>query len=291
MALPQVKVTSDLASEMTVGQLSIRFGQWAEENHPPSKIYTVRATVSLLNDMYAELPVSQFKSSCLIRLQELMIEAGRTRKYINEIAGLVKRIFRWSVRREYVTSAQYTDLATVENVSSHQVRESGVVECVDDQLVDQTLPFMSATVADMVRFQRLTSCRPCEVRIIRPMDVDRSQDIWVYRPNTHKTQHRGKVRAIPIGPKAQQIIQPRLLRPRRCVLLFPSDKAGYRCYTKDTYARAIARACRRGNLDHWYPNQLRHTAATEIRKLFGLEAAQVSLGHSHAAVTQIYGRP
>lgn len=37
------------------------------------------------------------------------------------------------------------------------------------------------------------------------------------------------------------------------------------------------------------PNQLRHTAATEIRHRFGLEAAQVALGHTRADVTQIYG--
>ena len=38
----------------------------------------------------------------------------------------------------------------------------------------------------------------------------------------------------------------------------------------------------------WNPNQLRHSAATKIRKHFGLEAAQVALGHSEANVTQIY---
>jgi integrase len=38
----------------------------------------------------------------------------------------------------------------------------------------------------------------------------------------------------------------------------------------------------------WSPNQLRHSAATEIRKRYGLEAAQVILGHSKADVTQIY---
>ena len=38
----------------------------------------------------------------------------------------------------------------------------------------------------------------------------------------------------------------------------------------------------------WSPNQLRHAAATEIRREFGLEAAQVILGHSQANVTQVY---
>ncbi len=38
----------------------------------------------------------------------------------------------------------------------------------------------------------------------------------------------------------------------------------------------------------WSPNQLRHSAATAVRARFGLEAAQVVLGHSKADVTQVY---
>jgi integrase len=38
----------------------------------------------------------------------------------------------------------------------------------------------------------------------------------------------------------------------------------------------------------WHPNQLRHTHGTEVRRLYGLEAAQVALGHSQANITQIY---
>jgi integrase len=38
----------------------------------------------------------------------------------------------------------------------------------------------------------------------------------------------------------------------------------------------------------WAPNRLRHTFATKVRKAHGLEAAQVTLGHAHANVTQIY---
>jgi site-specific recombinase XerD len=46
---------------------------------------------------------------------------------------------------------------------------------------------------------------------------------------------------------------------------------------------------RKWRSDHrWAPNQLRHAAATEVRREFRLEAAQVILGHSQANVTQIY---
>ncbi len=41
-------------------------------------------------------------------------------------------------------------------------------------------------------------------------------------------------------------------------------------------------------LPHWHANQLRHSKATEVRRQFGLEAAQVSLGHAKADITQTY---
>lgn len=73
-------------------------------------------------------------------------------------------------------------------------------------------------------------------------------------------------------------------------------------YTPTAVSRAVARAVERenerrerlagaGNYDpvaHWHPNQLRHSHATEVRRRFGLEAAQAVLGHAKADVTQIY---
>ncbi|NOX57996.1 MAG: tyrosine-type recombinase/integrase [Planctomycetes bacterium] len=35
----------------------------------------------------------------------------------------------------------------------------------------------------------------------------------------------------------------------------------------------------------WHPHQLRHNAATHLRREFGLEAAQLALGHASAAIT------
>ncbi len=75
------------------------------------------------------------------------------------------------------------------------------------------------------------------------------------------------------------------------------------CYDSMGYAHAIARGILNANragcrnpdfgpalppVPHWHPNQLRHLFATQVRRLHGLEAAQVMLGHSKADVTQIY---
>jgi integrase len=42
---------------------------------------------------------------------------------------------------------------------------------------------------------------------------------------------------------------------------------------------------------HWHPHQLRHSAATRLRKEFGLDVARVILGHSSPAVTEVYADP
>jgi len=72
------------------------------------------------------------------------------------------------------------------------------------------------------------------------------------------------------------------------------------------YDRAIRHACNRAfpppegltdaeikqwRRDHrWSPNRPRHTFATQVRRDFGLEAAQGLLGHSTAHVTQVYAQ-
>ena len=59
-------------------------------------------------------------------------------------------------------------------------------------------------------------------------------------------------------------------------------------YTVGSYRRAIKRGCEAAGVAPWAPNQLRHAAATRIRKELGLDAARVVLGHRSAAMTEVY---
>jgi integrase len=51
---------------------------------------------------------------------------------------------------------------------------------------------------------------------------------------------------------------------------------------------ALEAEVERLRVPHWSPLQLRHTAATEIRARYGVEAAKVVLGHTKVETTQIY---
>ena len=67
----------------------------------------------------------------------------------------------------------------------------------------------------MVKLQDLTGARPQEVVACRPCEVDKSGDVWVYQPRSHKTAHldRGKVFVFGQGGAAA------LARPRSRDLL------------------------------------------------------------------------
>jgi integrase len=75
-------------------------------------------------------------------------------------------------------------------------------------------------------------------------------------------------------------------------------------YTEASYRRCIQRACRKAIaaakrksktdrvalLQVWTPNQIRHAVGTRIRDQFGLDGAQVVLGHEHADTSEIYSK-
>ena len=229
----------------------------------------------------------------------------------------IVRAFRWASENEIVPITVYQALKNVRGLQRGRCTapEPPKVQPVPDAMVEATLPHMPPVVADMVRFQQLTGARPGEVCAITPRMIDRSADVWVATMEAHKTSYRDQTRVIYIGPKAQQIIKPYLLRASDSTLFSPADgerkrrkadsvaNVGER-YTNASYAKAVRRACLVAHpipkdstkLDielHqkmycWSPNQIRHATATNIRKQFGLEAAQVILGHSQVMTTQIY---
>jgi integrase len=249
---------------------------------------------------------------------------GKTlsRRYINKLVEGICRMFIWAVAEERIppSVAQALDALPGLKKGRSEARETGPVLPVAEDVVEATLGELPAVVADMVRFQRYTGCRPVEVCMVRPCDVDTSGEVWRFKPSVHKTEHHGRERAIFIGPKAQDVLRPYLLRESTAFCFTPADSERRRLadrhaerttplscgnrpgtnrkrkrslppgdrYTADSYRRAIARACAVAKVESWAPNRLRHSAATEIRQRFGLEAAQVTLGHSTAIVTQIY---
>jgi integrase len=162
--------------------------------------------------------------------------------------------------------------------------------------------------------------RPGEVCQLRFADLDTSGKVWIYDLKSHKTAHHGNKRLINIGPKGQAILKPFMevrdgeyvFSPKRAEAARNAlKKAGRKSpmtpsqaareakkkpkrtagdyYRRDSYARAITRACELAKIENkWSPNRLRHNAATELRKQFGIDVVRTILGHSSVDTTQVY---
>jgi integrase len=337
--------------DLTIAEMLVRYLKYANSHYRKNdrvthEVTNIKCAIRLLNQLYSHSLVKEFGPLKLKTIQGMLVAGytdtkgkwvkGIARRTVNHRISALKRLFAWAVSEEMAPPSLSHALATVAGLRMGRTAayETDPVMPVADDVIEATLPFLQPVIADMVRFQRLVGCRPAEVCIVRPGNVDRSEEIWVYRPEEHKNQHRGKVREIRIGPKGQAILTKYLergdeafcfsptesekarkvvLRQNRKTKVQPSQRnrkkkkpkrrPGGRYY-KDSYNRAIRRACEKAfpapselkgdelkawNRDHrWSPNQLRHSAATAIRRRFGLEAAQVVLGHSRADVTQIY---
>ncbi|MCY2989942.1 MAG: site-specific integrase [Planctomycetota bacterium] len=313
------------ASDLTVVEIVAHFkdfaiGYYRKNGEPTGEWENIEVAIKPVCELYGRTFVRDFGPLALKAVRQKMIDARLCRNVINSRISKIKRVFRWAVSEELAPASVVTALATVAGLEAGRTaaRETKPVKPVADEVVEKTLPSLPDVVADMVRLQRLSGCRPIEVCLVRPCDVDVTGDVWLYRPESHKTQHHGKERVIAIGPKGQDVLRRYLLRDKEAYCFSPADserqrkaklrtnrktkvqpsqmdrsqgkprkKPGNR-YTTRSYGHAVRAGCEKAGVEHWSPNRLRHSAGTAIRKLFGFEAAQVTLGHSKPDTTERY---
>jgi len=320
---------SKAAKTVTVAELVKAFWLHAKvhyrhpDGNPTSEIAWLKESLEVVIELYGHTPAVEFGPLALKAVRQKWLAADLARTTINARTNRVRRVFKWAASEELVPVATHQALATVAGLAKGRtaVRESEPVLPVIDLHVAATLPFLQPTLRAMVLVQRLTGCRPQDVRQMRAGEIDRSGTPWVYQPPRHKTQYRGAVRTVLIGKAAAEVLKPFLdaaapgalvftpagarrerfakMRAARKTKVQPSQvnrakKPGRSMkrvpeqFTIQGYAQAVARACKNAGVPAWHPNQLRHTFGTEVRARFGLEAAQVTLGHTKANVTQVY---
>lgn len=244
-----------------------------------------------------------------------------SRTTVNERIAQIKSVFARARQWGLVPKEVLWDLRDLQPLRNYEsvARETAPVISAPAADVEKVIAELARTnpvVADMVRVHYLTGCRSSELCMMRPCDFRRDFDdgIWEYEPAESKTEHHGKVRVIPIGPKAQAVLihyfdecdpEEFLFSPRKAVALanrLRAEKAtthkryvratkratepGSR-YSHETYRRCVQRAAERVGVKIT-PHQLRHSAATEIDQKIGKEAAQTVLGHASLKTTDIY---
>jgi len=258
--------------------LDFATGYYTKDGIPTSEITDIRGAVRHMVRLYGRTRACDFGPLKLKSVRAEMVKAGWCRNSINKQVHRIRRIFSWGVENEIVPGEILPALKAVAALKKGRTtaHDRPPIQPVSDNAVNATLPFLSSVVADMVRLERVTGMRPGEVCCIRPRDIDRAANVWIYRPASHKTQHHGRSRVIVIGPQGQAILSPYLdnrglaeyvfapvesERQRRAEMhakrttpksygnapgtnrrADPQRKAGMK-YTSNTYRKAIERAC------------------------------------------------
>lgn len=312
---------SDLSvNEMLLAYLGFADSYYAKNGRPTKEPEDIRYAIRPVRQLYGHTLARDFGPLALKAVRKAFIDAGLCRNEVNKRVGKVVRAFKWAVSEEMVPPSVHHGLKAVAGLRRGRadVRESKPVKPVPDAFVDAIRPFVARQVWAMVELQRLSGMRPGEVVTMRTLDLDTSGKVWSYTPESHKTEHHGRPRHIHLGPRAQAILRPWLRAERSAWLFSPAEataerRAGMRArkktavqpsqrdrsktkprkipgelYTVESYRRAIAYGCTKAGVPKWHPHQLRHNAATQLRREFGLDVARAVLGHSSPAVTQIY---
>lgn len=324
---PPAPGTPPAADGMSVTEVMAAFIRYADgyyrraDGTPTEEFAAFKRTLKPLRRLYGSTLAKDFGPLKLKALRQTLIDSGLCRKTINQRIGRIVRMFKWAVSEEHIPASVHHGLRAVAGLRKGRSKapEHEPVKPVPDAHVDAIRSHVARQVWAMIEIQRLTGMRPGEVTIMRTGDLNVSGDVWEYVPERHKTEHHGKERRIFLGPKAQEALKPWLRenlgeylfspaeamaeksaarREARKTPLTPSQRARRRkrkpevapgdLYLVHSYANVIRRACKAAGVPHWHPNQLRHNAATLLRREFGLDVARIILGHSSPAVTEVY---
>ena len=281
-----------------------------------SQVQRIRNAVIKLKEIFGYSLVSDFTPRHLKIVRQGYIDKGLSRTTINGYISVIKHCFKWGVEEGLVAPEVFGAINVIAGLRKgrSEAKENAPISTISEDIISATTTHTSRQVTSLIWLQLYTGARPGELLDLRPIDIDTSGDIWSFQPARHKTQHHGIQRSILFGKRAQAILTPFLRdRPVHRSLFSPieaeeqrhlrakthrrpnqqatptiSERTLGNVYTIESYRRAIHRACAKAGVTQWSPNQLRHTAATRIRAEYGLEAAQVILGHSKADVTQVY---
>lgn len=267
--------------------------------------------------------VDKFGPKLLQEFRQRWIDAGKARVYCNRLTNYTIRAFRWGVSQELVDESTPRRLRTVEPLRCGQTEahETEPVKPVAIEWVRATAKELSPVLRAMLRVQTATGMRPSELCTMRPCDIDRSGEVWLYWPAKHKTSNRGKTRIVPIVGDAREALTDYLNRPADAYLFNPAESVAWynaqkrakrktkvqpsqqnrrkakpaktprERFDSHSYRQSIQRAAKRAGVPHWHPYQLRHLAATTVRDALSLEEVQALLGHSDLRITQRYAKP
>lgn len=349
-AKPSKSKPDDVPKGLTFGELLVDYLKFAKHFYakpdpdgirkPTRTFEQCRQLARLLREHYERTQVADFSPVDLYELRlRFVVEFQWSRKHTNGMTRLLVAIVRFGVERKSVPSSVWHDLKAVKALNKNKPlfdftgnvvlvdgvpvipREGKIAPPVDDETFQRTLEHLPELVADMCRFQRHTGCRPGEVCNLRPREIDRSGDVWLYRPERFKTEDNTESRVVAVGERAKTVLVKYMLRgednycfspaeserrrrERQSELRTTPDSCGNRPgtnkkrkpkrkpgerYEVEAYCRAVYRAVDRvnRNADREGLPKVKRWSPNQIRKAHALEVREnpdLSLDHAQVAL-------
>jgi integrase len=276
-----------------------------------SESYTIRQAFSLLLGMFPDdqpkPDTANFKVGYFAKFQRHLINLGYATIQINRLFYHVKRVFAWGGKPRFdldtwdklppiVTSEFLVDMNAIDNIKDEGKKNPPRRE-VPAEIVMAVFPFVTETVADMLRLQLLTGMRPKELCSMHVCDIKKTRSEfseygqlfdgvnWIYVLPKHKTDKYIGSKTFPLGLQEQEILIKYMDRPLEAFLFWNSHG---RPMTRICYDRNIKEAIEANNLKKFVPYQIRHTAISEISLEHGRDTARAVAGHTTEKMTARY---
>ncbi len=255
-----------------------------------AELACIKSAMAPLCKLYGKIPAKDFGPLALKAVRQHMVDTpGKNgkkwcRDYINKSIERIRRIFRHAVANELIPASVVTGLESVQGLAAGRCDAVDYPERepIPQAHLDAVLEEVNTRTKDMMNLCLLSACRPGEVCALTRAMIDETGDIWFAELKDHKMAHKGKQRVLAFGPKSQEILR-RYFTRNRNAKLFGIVRHSFTCNIK--------KACERLKLPAFTAHFLRHTSATAIRKSHGLDATQITLGHSSASTTERYASP
>jgi integrase len=164
----------------------------------------------------ADLQANQLRPSDLRNVQQRLVDRGRARSYINASIRRMLKFFAWCVKYEHMESAVLCGLQTIDPLGEGEdgVREPAAIVSPASDVLAASLACASWLLRQAMLFQALCAMRPGELVQMRVCDLrlgrrDERGVTWEYRPQRHKTAHKGVRRIVQVIPQTRRCRTPR----------------------------------------------------------------------------------
>jgi integrase len=285
---------------LTVAELVAAFfrhieahGLYRKGGRRTSEYHVLRSAFRALATAYGAELAAAMTVAKVEAIRRTLIDCGKADKTVKHYLQRIRSLFAWGEEHLGLLPVRLVSRRGLGSQRPPRGRLTPRKRPADLAAVGAVALVAGPPVCSMLWLQHLNGMRPQGVCAMRPCDIDRTGELWVYTEPVEDAAKTGREVHV-LGPRAQAILRPYLdaATSPTAPLFRPNRRPGAARggYTVAYYRRHVAGICKRLGVPRFSPNALRHGHLTRVRKLFGLDAARARGGHTTVTTTQIYAQ-